>query len=223
MNKSETISQLATALSAFQAEVKQPMKDANNPFFKSKYVPLENVVEAINEVANKHGLAFTQFPSTDESGRIGVATLLLHSSGEYIEYPAVYMKAEKENPQEAGKLISYLKRYSLSAIFGITSDVDDDANEATGNNKPKVETAVKKPYAKQTGQAVNTSQELDMAEMKKLYTAWNELDSGDNVLFEVWYEGMKEKFSNDMIKVTLRKKIELLKKEKANESVQSNG
>ena len=34
--------------------------------------------------------------------------------------------------QGAGSLISYLKRYSLSAIFGITSDQDDDGNEASG-------------------------------------------------------------------------------------------
>ncbi|WP_407810726.1 ERF family protein, partial [Staphylococcus aureus] len=41
----------------------------------------------------------------------------------------------------AGSLISYLKRYSLSAIFGITSDQDDDGNEASGkNNNPKQQT-----------------------------------------------------------------------------------
>lgn len=202
MNKSESIAHLATALSAFQAEVKQPMKDANNPFFKSKYVPLENVVEAINEIANKHGLSFTQYPSTDEVGRIGVATLLMHNSGEYLEYPAVYMKAEKENPQEAGKLISYLKRYSLSAIFGITSDVDDDANEATGNKVPKTDAKSDKIIKTATSKS-----------MEQLYDEWIKLDGkADNTLFTVWYEGMKKQFSDDMIKVTLQKKIDILKK-----------
>ena len=40
MNKSESITELNKALANFHKELKQPMKDANNPFFKSKYVPL---------------------------------------------------------------------------------------------------------------------------------------------------------------------------------------
>lgn len=205
INKTESIADLSKALSAFQAEVKQPMKDANNPFFKSKYVPLENVVEAITDIANKHGLSFTQYPSTDEHGRIGVATLLMHDSGQYIEYPAVYMKPEKENPQEAGKLISYLKRYSLSAIFGITSDVDDDANQATGNvTKPVVETRKQAPQKQET---------FNEQQLKKLYDEWVKLDGkAENQLFEVWYVEMKKNFSDDMIGVTLQKKISYLKK-----------
>lgn len=146
MNKSESITKINKALVEFHKQVKQPMKDANNPFFKSKYVPLENVVEAIDEVAPGLGLSFTQWASNDANGRVGVSTMLLHESGEYIEYDTVYMKADKETAQGAGALISYLKRYSLSAVFGITSDQDDDGNYASGvNNKPKQQQSKTKP------------------------------------------------------------------------------
>lgn len=138
MKKSESILKISKALIEFRKDVKQPMKDADNPYFKSKYVPLENVVEAIDEVAPSKGLAFTQWALNDEQGRVGVATLLLHDSGEFIEYDPVFMNADKNTPQGAGSLITYLKRYTLSAIFGITSDEDDDGNQATGNKtKPK--------------------------------------------------------------------------------------
>lgn len=133
MNKSNTIAEISKALSEFRKEVKQPLKDANNPFFKSKYVPLENVVEAIDEVAPNHGLSFTQWPVSDGNGNVGVSTMLLHSSGEFIEYDPVYMKPDKQTPQAIGSAITYSKRYSLSAVFGITSDEDDDGNQATGN------------------------------------------------------------------------------------------
>src|SRR5699024_555817 len=73
----------------------------------------------------------------DENGRVGVATLLTHESGEYIEFDPVFMKADKETAQGAGALITYLKRYTLSAIFGITSDQDDDGNSASGNQQVK--------------------------------------------------------------------------------------
>ena len=137
MRKSESIVELSKALAKFQEEVKQPLKDKNNPFFKSKYVPLENVVEAITDVAPKNGLSFVQWALNDENGRVGVATMLMHESGEWIEFDAVHMKADKETAQGAGALITYLKRYSLSAVFGITSDQDDDGNGASGNKAPK--------------------------------------------------------------------------------------
>jgi len=137
MNKSDSIAELAKALAAFHGEVKQPLKDKANPFFKSKYVPLENVVEAITETSPKHGLSFIQYPLNQEN-KVGVVTILMHSSGEWIESDPVFAIPTKQDAQSTGSVITYLKRYSLSAIFGITSDEDDDGNLAThGSNKPK--------------------------------------------------------------------------------------
>lgn len=144
MKKSETITELSKAFAKTQKEMKQPLKDANNPFFKSKYVPLENVVEAITESASKNGLSFTQYPSSDEAGNVTVGTLVMHESGEWIEYDPIKMKPVKNDPQSIGSAITYAKRYALSAIFGITSDQDDDGNEAT---------QAKKQPAKQSAQA----------------------------------------------------------------------
>ena len=135
MKKSETLTEFSKAFAKTQQEMKQPLKDANNPFFKSKYVPLENVVEAITESASKNGLSFTQFPSSDEAGNVTVGTLVMHSSGEWIEYDPIRMKPVKDDPQSIGSAITYAKRYALSAIFGITSDQDDDGNEATQAKK----------------------------------------------------------------------------------------
>lgn len=135
MKKSETLTEFSKAFAKTQQEMKQPLKDANNPFFKSKYVPLENVVEAITESASKNGLSFTQFPSSDEAGNVTVGTLVMHSSGEWIEYDPIKMKPVKNDPQSIGSAIAYAKRYALSAIFGITSDPDDDGNEATQTKK----------------------------------------------------------------------------------------
>ena len=45
------------------------------------------------------------------------------------------MKPVKNDPQSIGSAITYAKRYALSAIFGITSDQDDDGNEATQTKK----------------------------------------------------------------------------------------
>lgn len=134
LKKSESIQNLSKAMAEFQKSIKQPLKDANNPFFKKPYVPLENVVEAITKTGSPLGISFMQFASSDETGSIEVATLVMHSTGEYIEFPPVRMKPESNKPQAVGSAITYAKRYALSAIFGITSDKDDDGNEATGLN-----------------------------------------------------------------------------------------
>src|SRR5699024_1089747 len=139
---------------------------ANNPFFKSKYVPLESVVESITSIAPKHGISFVQWASNDDTGRVGVSTMIMHTSGEYIEFDPVYMNADKNTAQGAGALISYLKRYSLSAVFGITSDQDDDGNDASGNNK-------KQPAPQSNDRAANEKQmkllHFKVGELAKAY------------------------------------------------------
>lgn len=134
-NKTESIKNISQALVEFQSAVKQPKKDKSNPFFKSKYVPLESIVEVITEEAPKHGLSFMQSPCSDEHGRIGISTIVMHSSGEYIEYEPVFMKAEKNNAQGSGALITYLRRYTLSSIFSITSDEDDNSYSTNTINR----------------------------------------------------------------------------------------
>ena len=176
LKKSESIQNLSKAMAEFQKSIKQPLKDANNPFFKSQYVPLENVVEAITETGSPLGISFMQFASSDETGSIEVATLVMHSTGEYIEFPPVRMKPESNKPQAVGSAITYAKRYALSAIFGITSDKDDDGNEATGLNKPVDKQQKQQPKQQIQDDATGTIEKywaeleklgVDVAEVKK--------------------------------------------------------
>lgn len=153
LKTSETIVNLAKALVDTQRDLKQPFKDKNNPAFKSQYVPLESVTESITKTATKYGLAFSQFATTDAEQNVSITTVVFHESGEFIQYPALTLKPSKQRvvidteyvngkrvniysneitPQSIGSCITYGKRYSLSAIFGITSDKDDDGNEASG-------------------------------------------------------------------------------------------
>ncbi|WP_239700250.1 ERF family protein [Mammaliicoccus sp. D-M17] len=183
MNKSESIVEISKAMAKFQSEVKQPFKDAKNPFFKSKYVPLESVVESITSIAPQHGISFVQWASNDDTGRVGVSTMIMHTSGEYIEFDPVYMNADKNTAQGAGALISYLKRYSLSAVFGITSDQDDDGNQASGNtNKPKQQPKAKPEQIKDLQDKIKQAVEIggdDASEQKVMQ--WLKISDYDTV------------------------------------------
>ena len=163
MNKSNSIANLAQALSLFQGEVINPKNTATNPFFKSKYSPLSEVINTTKPILAKHGLSVLQSPSGDGE-HIVVTTLLMHSSGEWIEGEPLVLKADKVTAQGAGSAISYGRRYSLSAILGIASEEEDDGNHASGNNsdhasKPKekaeaqkqqTQTPVQKPAEQKT-------------------------------------------------------------------------
>ena len=137
MNKSESITNLAKALSAFQSEVQNPKNTADNPFFKSKYAPLNDVLNLARPLLSKHGLSVLQSPAGDGTN-IVIASILMHASGEWIEPEPLVLKADKATAQGAGSAITYGRRYSLSAMLGISSEDDDDGNGAEPKqDKPK--------------------------------------------------------------------------------------
>lgn len=126
MKTSEQINELARALANFQAEVKDPTKDKDNPFFKSKYVALDGVLQAVRPVLSKNGLSVMQLPNSD-TDKVSVITLLMHDSGQFIESEPFTVPLVKKDAQAVGSALTYARRYSLSAILGIAWDEDDDA------------------------------------------------------------------------------------------------
>ena len=142
MNKSETIGQLALALSKAQGQMKFAAKDAANPFFKSKYADLASVIEAIKVPLSANGIAFVQATDFEDSAVI-VETILLHESGEWIS-GKLRMQPTKNDPQGVGSAVTYAKRYGLQAIAGVPSD-DDDGNAATHQSAPAAKPAPAKP------------------------------------------------------------------------------
>ena len=135
METSETKAELFKAFANFKKKLKQPLKDANNPFFKSKYVPLENVVQVVDEAMIDTGLSYTQGIADLEEGYLRVDTIVLHESGEYMVIKGSKVKPVKNDPQSAGSATTYARRYSLSTAFGIASDPDDDGNGASQQSK----------------------------------------------------------------------------------------
>ena len=130
MDKSETIASLAKALSLAQGEMKPAAMNATNPFLKNRYADLGSIIEAARPVMTKNGLTFTQLVYRDETG-IGVETVLMHASGEWISSRLSVEVGEergKSTAQVAGSVITYLRRYALAAILGIYADEDTDGN-----------------------------------------------------------------------------------------------
>jgi hypothetical protein len=133
MPKSQSIKQLTQALITFQVKVDTIRKDAKNPFFKSSYASLANILDSIKEPLIECGLAITQFPY----GENGLMTILMHESGEWIGFQ-YQMRPAKDDPQGRGSCLTYMRRYSISSVLCLNIDEDDDGNLAThGTSTPE--------------------------------------------------------------------------------------
>lgn len=135
MNKSESIKEIASAMLQFQSEVNTVIKSATNPFFKSKYADLPQILETIKEPLKNSGLSFMQFPK----GVNELETIVMHTSGEWMS-ETYTMNPVKNDPQAFGSVITYQRRYALVSIFGLNTDEDDDGNAATHKNEPEKKT-----------------------------------------------------------------------------------
>ena len=145
MNKSENINELATALAKAQGAMRFAAKDANNPFFKSKYADLSSVVEAIRDALATNGLSYMQHLQQSEKHEVCVETVILHASGQWIGCGVVAIPVNKNDAQGYGSALTYARRYSLSAAVGVVAD-DDDGNAAAAS-APKAQAP--KPIAKE--------------------------------------------------------------------------
>jgi hypothetical protein len=136
MQKSDSIVNLAAALVQAQAEMPVVLFDAKNPFLKNKYATLGAVISSSKPILAKYGLAITQFDVSRE-GQIGVTSILIHQSGEYIE-ETIMMVPEiakgVSHGQAAGIVLTYLRRYSWVSILGMYADEDSDGANADAND-----------------------------------------------------------------------------------------
>jgi len=176
MNKSESIKNMAQAMNRAQSQITAAVKDATNPFFKSSYADLGAVIKAIKAAMAENGLSYMQSPTMTDAG-VGVTTIIMHTSGEWIEDTLV-LPLDKPTPQSAGSAITYARRYSLQSLMGLPS-ADDDAEFAMDRVSPIDYTQLQQTAAAIIDLINNEDShgvheiwsELDRAEMEYLWKA----------------------------------------------------
>lgn len=136
INKSPEIGKIASALVQASKEIGGAVKDADNPFFKSKYANLTSIIEVVKGPLEKQGIVVLQPMEIDEAGNTVLKTVLLHSSGEFLSSVIPLDVTGKE--QALGSRISYLRRYQLQAMLSIPA-LDDDAEGAMNREQKPFE------------------------------------------------------------------------------------
>lgn len=137
MRTSESIVNIAPALLKAQKEIGSAKKEAENPFYRSTYADLGEVMRVCKKPCNDNGITILQPEDADEHGNY-VETVLLHESGEFIASRMRVAVKSENDPQALGSAISYAKRYSLQAMLLIPSE-DDDGEKATEHKTQPVQ------------------------------------------------------------------------------------
>src|SRR3990167_9681648 len=126
-----------------QREIGKLSKDKENPFFHSSYFDLNQILDKLNPLLEKHGLFIIQ-PLVNIEMRPALRTAIYTSenSGAKWLYESTIPLPDLEDPQKMGSAITYYRRYALQSFFLLQAE-DDDGEKA----RPKLG---RKDYEKKT-------------------------------------------------------------------------
>jgi hypothetical protein len=145
-SRSSDLKELFTALAKAQAEMQCAGRKSENPYFKSSYADLAEIVRVSRPALAKNGLSVIQQVLPNEDGQNILHTILAHSSGQWIE-SRMRILPSKPDVQSLQSYITYIRRSAYSALIGVTvMDEDDDAEQEVATQR--------ETYAK--GVALNT-------------------------------------------------------------------
>lgn len=138
MKTSESISELAGALSKAQASFKPIIKDKTvrvktrtGGEYTFSYAPLESIMAAVREALSANGLFLSQ-ALTSIDGHDFIETAVLHATGQWLSNLTPVL-VQEQGPQAYGSAITYARRYGVTTLLCLVADDDDDGNGAEGN------------------------------------------------------------------------------------------
>ena len=125
-------------------------KDAANPFHKSRYASLAAHLDLCESTLDKYGLIMLQTGNGSHEKPLLIATLCHPESGQWIK-SYLPLPNPKGDSQGLGASLTYMRRYSINSMLGLTAE-DDDGETAAGRGKhedyKKEQKAAQQPPAK---------------------------------------------------------------------------
>src|SRR3974390_672523 len=136
--QSEKINLLAEALAKAQGVIVAPPRSrtvrvvprTGGAGYTFKYATLSDIIDAVQKPLSDNGIARLQLVSHDSNGGFyKLTTYLMHSSGQFIacEVPII---TEGHSNQQFGSALTYMKRYTLSAMVGLSAPEEVDESKA---------------------------------------------------------------------------------------------
>ena len=158
----QNLSELYTALGKVHDETKDIVADDFNPHFKSKFASLSAHLSYLKPIFSKHGLVVIQLPTSEyHDNGIGIKTIIAHKNGTSIESSCIVPVGEQATGQQAGAILTYLRRYCLASIGGLAT-ADDDCEVDRVVKTSSAPAPVKKASAPASAPAAGVSVDFDL-------------------------------------------------------------
>ena len=156
------LSELYIALSKVHDETKDIVADDFNPHFKSKFASLSAHLSYLKPIFSKHGLVVIQLPTSEyHDNGIGIKTIIAHKNGTSIESSCIVPVGEQATGQQAGAILTYLRRYCLASVGGLAT-ADDDAEVDRVIKTASAPAPAKKASAPASAPAAGVSVDFDL-------------------------------------------------------------
>lgn len=127
------MSKLLKSIAGFQQ--KCPVIHQNSEGYGYKYADLATILEVINPILAEFNLGFYQYIDDNHVGTVIFHTETADQLERKTKIPETQLKG-MNTFQVMGSAITYMRRYQLSAMLGIVTDDDNDANQPKTDDKP---------------------------------------------------------------------------------------
>lgn len=130
--RSQKIDELCSALAKAQGEFKIARKNQTNlkrDFNSDKYADMTAVVEASRPALAINGLSITQPIQEHPSGANYIHTILMHTSGQWIESVIKLVPSQEDIDAVESNLVC-MKRHAYASILGVVLEDEDDDGAA---------------------------------------------------------------------------------------------
>jgi len=179
------------------------VKMASGGSYQFAYAPLDTILHAVRPALAANGLALTQLLGDGK-----LVTRLLHAGGGSLD--SVLPLSSMADPQKFGSLLTYLRRYAITALLGVAAEEDDDGNHAVGNHAEPAKKLVaaatapaKKPAAHQAASGLSV-------QTKRFHAVRNECgideEFGKQILAEFGLSSSMDVTADNVEKIVLRMK-----------------
>ena len=154
MITSNEVDKILPALFELKKKLKPMTKDSKNPFFKSNYLKLEDLLDNLEPLLIDQGILVTQANAHRHGDEYVISRLTHAESGQFVE--AEYKIGFIEDSQKQGAKSSYGRRFSLKGLLGL-SERDDDGESVSGRSSAPAYKAPSKPSSDKPAEAPKAS------------------------------------------------------------------
>lgn len=116
--------------------VRNPVKNATNPFLKNKYADLGEVIDCVKGPLHEAGFFLSQSGELALDGKAMrvLTTVTDADTGSVVLSVNTDVLLKQFDPQGTMSAFTYGRRYALLALFNLAAE-DDDANVASGKDE----------------------------------------------------------------------------------------